>query len=61
MLSNIYGGFENVLCDYESIENTDDIVLKYLMIKNVAHKNAPFGLMSTLKTMLYLKEKERIS
>ena len=27
------------------------------MVKNVAHKNAPFGLMSTLKIIFYLKEK----
>ena len=27
------------------------------MVKNVAHKNAPFGLMSTLKIIFYLNEK----
>ena len=30
------------------------------MVKNVAHKNAHFGLMSTLKIMFYLKGKANL-
>ena len=43
------------------LKNTDYTVLQSQMIKNAAHKNAPFALASPLKNMLYFEKKKRIS
>ena len=39
------------------LKNTDYTVLQSQMIKNAAHKNAPFALASPLKNMLYFEKK----
>ena len=38
------------------LKNTDYTVLQSQMIKNAAHKNAPFALASPLKNMLYFEK-----